>query len=88
MIKNYIFDFGNVLAEFDPIKLTQPYVRDDELCRVVSEVSFDRLYWDSVTGLELTLVSHDNFACNCSKFLENTSVFSAKFTLFQTKLSM
>ena len=44
--------------------------------------------YPSVTGLELTLVSHDNFACNCSKFLENTSVFSAKFTLFQTKLSM
>ena len=42
----------------------------------------------SVTGLELTLVSNDNFACNCSKFLENTSVFSAKFTLFQAKLSM
>ena len=31
----------------------------------------------SVTGLELTLVSYDNFTCNCSKFLENTSVLSA-----------
>ncbi|MBQ7901230.1 MAG: hypothetical protein IJ365_04615, partial [Clostridia bacterium] len=29
----------------------------------------------SVTGLELTLVSHDNFTCNRSKFLENTPVF-------------
>ena len=30
MIKNYIFDFGNVLAEFYPEKLTAPYVSDEE----------------------------------------------------------
>ena len=30
MIKNYIFDFGNVLAEFYPAKLTAPYVPDEE----------------------------------------------------------
>ena len=48
----------------------------------VSEISpfqagSDYLLSVRVTGLELTLVSYDNFTCNCSKFLENTSVLSA-----------
>ena len=30
MIKNYIFDFGNVPAEFYPAKLTAPNVPDEE----------------------------------------------------------
>ena len=46
MIKNYIFDFGNVLAEFYPDKLTAPYAKDDESRKIISDVMFDRLYWD------------------------------------------
>jgi len=46
MIKNCIFDFGNVLAVFDPDRLTAPYFPDEALRREISEVVFDRLYWD------------------------------------------
>jgi len=46
MIKNYIFDFGNVLAEFYPDRLTAPFVEDAEVRKKVSDVAFDRLYWD------------------------------------------
>lgn len=53
-IKNYIFDFGNVIAEFDPIKLTMPYVEDKTLCEAVSEVAFDRLYWDRLDSGDIT----------------------------------
>lgn len=48
MIKNYIFDFGNVLAEFYPDRLTAPFVEDSEIRKMVSDVVFDRLYWDKL----------------------------------------
>lgn len=48
MIKNYIFDFGNVLGEFYPDKLTIPYVSNNEERNIISEVVFDRLYWDKL----------------------------------------
>lgn len=45
MIKNYIFDLGNVLAEFNPEKLTAPFA-DGEDKMLISKVVFDRLYWN------------------------------------------
>ena len=48
MIKNYIFDFGNVLAEFYPDKLTSACVADEEAGKIISEVVFDRIYWDNL----------------------------------------
>ena len=46
MIKNYVFDFGNVLARFYPDELTAPYIADKEQRKIVSDVAFDRLYWN------------------------------------------
>ncbi|MBQ2890132.1 MAG: HAD family phosphatase [Clostridia bacterium] len=54
MIKNYIFDFGNVLAEFYPEKLTKPFVEDEKLCKEISEIAFDRLYWDKLDDGSIT----------------------------------
>ena len=54
MIKNYIFDFGNVLAEFYPEKLTKPYVEDEKLRKEISEIAFDRLYWDKLDDGSIT----------------------------------
>ena len=54
MIKNYIFDFGNVLANFYPYDLTAPYVRDDETCKIVSDVVFDRVYWNKLDDGTIT----------------------------------
>ncbi len=48
MIKNYIFDFGNVLAQFYPDKLTAPFVPDKEMQKNISEIVFDRVYWDKL----------------------------------------
>ena len=45
MIKNYIFDFGNVLARFYPHELTAPYVADPDRRAKIVEVAFDRTYW-------------------------------------------
>ena len=54
MIKNYIFDFGNVLAEFYPENLTAPYVKDEEMKKRLSEIVFDRLYWDKLDDGTIT----------------------------------
>lgn len=48
MIKNYIFDFGNVLSQFYPDKLTAPFVSDEKERKIISEVVFDRVYWDKL----------------------------------------
>ena len=46
MVQNYIFDFGNVLTRFDIRELTAAAVKDEALLEEISEVVFDRLYWD------------------------------------------
>ena len=48
MIKNVIFDFGNVMARFIPEYMTGKYVKDKEDIRLLSGVIFDRLYWDKL----------------------------------------
>ena len=45
MTKNYLFDFGKVLARFYPDELTAPYVPQPERCVKIAEVTFDRAYW-------------------------------------------
>ena len=46
MIKNIIFDFGKVLVDFDPEYMTSRYISNEQDIKLVSEVLFDRLYWD------------------------------------------
>lgn len=54
MIKNYIFDFGNVLAEFYPDRLTASFVPDEKMQKYISEVVFDRIYWDKLDDGTIT----------------------------------
>ena len=54
MIKNYIFDFGNVLAEYNPEKLTAAFVKDEEMKSRICEVVFDRIYWDRLDDGTIT----------------------------------
>ncbi len=54
MIKNCIFDFGNVLAVFDPQRLTAPYFEDEKLRSEIVGVVFDRLYWDRLDDGTIT----------------------------------
>ena len=46
MIKNVVFDYGQVLIEFNTAYMTAQYVSDPEDAKLVEEVIFDRLYWD------------------------------------------
>ena len=45
MIKNFIFDFGNVLFEFDPSKMVIPYVTDPSKREEVAAAVGSREYW-------------------------------------------
>lgn len=49
MVKNVIFDFGNVLVHFDPAQITRQYAADscpDSDRALLTRVCFDRKYWD------------------------------------------
>ena len=46
MIKNVIFDFGQVLVRFDPLYMTSKYIADKNEAEAAARVIFDRLYWD------------------------------------------
>ncbi len=48
MIKNVIFDFGQVLVRFEPEYMVRQYVSDEDDVRLLSDVIFDRLYWDKL----------------------------------------
>lgn len=46
MIKNIVFDFGQVLVHFDPHYMVTRYVEEGEDASLLEKVLFDRLYWD------------------------------------------
>ena len=48
MIRNYIFDFGNVLGRYMPEEMTAAIVSDPNDAAVICPVVFDRLYWDKL----------------------------------------
>jgi len=48
MIKNVIFDFGQVLVHFDPHYMVTRYVTDEADVKLLETVIFDRLYWDKL----------------------------------------
>lgn len=56
MIRNVVFDFGQVLVRFDPKYMTEKYVKDESDSSLLQSVLFDRLYWDK---LDLGTISDD-----------------------------
>lgn len=53
MIKNYIFDFGNVITLFDGEEMTAR-ILGKEYISTVAPVVFDRLYWDKLDDGTIT----------------------------------
>ena len=56
MIRNVIFDFGQVLVRFEPDYMVGVYVSDSEDKALICEVVFDRLYWND---LDSGALGHD-----------------------------
>ena len=54
MIKNVVFDFGQVLIHFKEEQMVSPYLSDAEDARTVGEVVFDRVFWDRLDAGTIT----------------------------------
>ena len=54
MIRNVIFDFGQVLIRFDGKEITSHTVTNQTDANFVSDVFFDRQYWDKIDMGELS----------------------------------
>ena len=54
MIKNVVFDFGQVMIRFEPSYMVGKYVPDKEDAALLEEVVFDRLYWDKLDAGTIT----------------------------------
>lgn len=54
MIKNFIFDFGQVLVRFDPDYMTAVFISVEQDRNLVSSAVFDRLYWDRLDDGSIT----------------------------------
>ena len=54
MIKNLIFDFGQVLVHFDPEYMTRCYTSNKGDVELLKTVVFDRLYWDKLDSNDIT----------------------------------
>ena len=46
MIRNIVFDYGNVMIRFEPSYMVGKYVSDADDAELLERVIFDRLYWD------------------------------------------
>ncbi len=54
MIKNVVFDFGQVLVHFDPSYMVGKYVTEPQDKALLGQVVFDRLYWDKLDAGTIT----------------------------------
>lgn len=54
MIKNLVFDFGQVMVRFDPKYMVEKYVTSPLDSEILQEVIFDRLYWDRLDAGTIT----------------------------------
>lgn len=54
MIKNVVFDFGQVMVHFEPKYMVERYVRNTEDVALLETVIFDRLYWDKLDDGTIT----------------------------------
>lgn len=66
MIKNVIFDFGQVIIRFDPAFMVKKYVSDPNDAALLSSVIFDRLYWDK---LDAGTITDEQVLIECKKRL-------------------
>lgn len=63
MIKNLVFDFGNVLVRYDPEYIVSNYVTDPEDKKLLTDVLFDRLYWDALDEGTITDEEVVRYSC-------------------------
>ncbi len=68
MIRNIIFDFGNVLARFEPRDMVARFEPNPHYADLLTEIVFDRLYWDKADAG--TITDEETKAAFCSRLPE------------------
>ena len=66
MIKNVVFDFGQVLIHLEPSYIVSGFVTDPDDAELLESVLFDRFYWDQ---LDAGTISNDEILAHCSSRL-------------------
>lgn len=54
MIKNVVFDFGQVMIQYKPHLMADKYIDDEKDRELIYEVVFDRAYWDPIDSGSIT----------------------------------
>ena len=54
MIKNIVFDFGQVMIQYKPAFMADKYIDDPRDRELIYTVLFDRLYWDALDWCGIT----------------------------------
>lgn len=54
MIKNLVFDFGQVMVHFEPKYMVEKFVDDPVESTILQRIIFDRLYWDRLDAGTIT----------------------------------
>ena len=54
MIKNIVFDFGQVLVKFVPSYIVAQHTADPQTARLIEDVVFDRTYWNRLDAGEVS----------------------------------
>ena len=54
MIKNVVFDYGQVLIHFEPEYMASRYIEGEEDLKLATPIIFDRAYWDRLDDDTIT----------------------------------
>ena len=65
MIKNLVFDFGNVLIEWNPAKILATFVEEDR--KRIKAAIFDSGFWAQTDTGQLTLESSHSGSSNIAR---------------------
>ncbi len=68
MIKNIVFDYGNVIIHFIPSYMVGKYVTDRDEAKLLEDVIFDRLYWNKLD--EGTITDEEVVEAVCGRLPE------------------
>ena len=75
MIKNVVFDCGQVLIHFDPQYMVERYVTDLDDSMLLQKVVFDRTYWDRLD--RGTITDAEVVAAVCARLPERLHAVAA-----------
>lgn len=78
MIKNVVFDFGQVMVHFIPSDMVKKVVTDADDAKLLDEVVFDRLYWGR---LDAGTITDDEVLFACKQRLPQR-LWSAAETIY------